>query len=520
MNSARQNRHIALLTLCVGLYYGVFAYFTPVMGDSLLFLNEIRQYSGSAGGFDFEGWWRFMEYMRQTDNCRLDNAVCAAVIAIDNRIITAVTCALTAMLLSLGAWLLFRRNLRATALFLAVVVFLFPWREATMAFCNYMNTMLPAALTLVFISVFLNSRRRILLTAVIALLAGAVHEGYGAATLGGIALYAIARKGRFEGRQWILIAAYALGWAFTVTAPGIWLRSLEQAGNGSVTLKGLITVTMPIILTVVAAIVRFGQFRKALRSEIGIISAGAFCVGAVLAVKAGFDNPRAMWLPALFSTILLTLTVATALRRLSHGALTVASGLTALFCVSQVTLQRKYYAREEVIGQMMSESAHGTVFMDYDVVIPRYALIQPVANLWFDRLHLSVTNTGRSHGDIYCVVADTLRNITRRQARAINSGRNPGRGFERIDGSQGWWSFGKEMVGPDMEFVETIRTGEQKPAVAMFTTLTMEDTDGNITEAPFIIQKFVTASGDSLCWIHSTARGVAGKHFSRLTEDF
>lgn len=521
MKSTTNRNTIAflILTVCFGIYYGLFSFFTPFMGDCVLFVRDYRVINGGDESLSISGLWNFMAEMRAMDNCRLDNLIYMAVQLTQSHTAAAVAAGISAMLLSLGAWLLMGKRLGALMPFLATVMLLMPWREATMALCNYMNTMLPAAVTLLFLHIFLScgamSRRRMAAAAVFALIAGAIHEGYSCSILAGIAVMAAMRRFRLPRQQWILGGVYALGALFLITAPGMLMR-VAARGEVSVTIKGTLTMMMPVaaFIAVIAAAICFRSGRSRLAavfgSNPGIILTTGLIASGWIALAHGIENPRALWIPCLYAAVLMAELAAPLASRVPMAATAAALGAAGAFGVQQIAIQRSISIREDFIAAEMARSAHGTVFMDYDIDLPRTAMLQPLKNVWLDDLHLWSVNIDRRRGEIFSVVPDTLRHLTAAQTAAINSGRNPGPGFTPVAGKEkeGWWYFGHTILAPDAPIIRPLLNGKPASHTALFTTLSVGIPGEGERTLPFMIQKFVAPCGDSLCIVRTAARGI------------
>ena len=48
---------LTVLTVMFGAYYGIFAYYTPFVGDDMSFMREYLIYSNQQTGFIADAWW-------------------------------------------------------------------------------------------------------------------------------------------------------------------------------------------------------------------------------------------------------------------------------------------------------------------------------------------------------------------------------------------------------------------------------------------------------------------------------
>lgn len=512
---------LTVLTVMFGAYYGIFAYYTPFVGDDMRFMREYMIYSNHQTGFIADAWWKFMTVLREVDNSRLCNAIYMSVRSTDSYAAKGIAAAIAAMMLCVGIILVYAKKPRPVMLFVCIVIILFPWRENTMACVNYMNTMLPSAFTLLFLYLMLfadiRTRPQMILTAVFSLLAGSIHEGYSAVVCVGMLVLLVMKRAKIPGRWWLFGLCYAAGMLFVATSPGILLRAVSRE-LPYVSVKGTLSMIMPACLTVatLAALVFSDCGRRHLRLIAGnslfIICATAFILSGAIAVYTGLENPRALWIPCFFATIIWVMAAEPFLTRLPRGLFAAMLCVTTLFAVNQIRVQRIYKATNDEIEAEMSETPHGTVFRDYEVLMPRVNLMQPVKNVWFDCLHLLSVNFNRQHGKIYCVVAENLGSITKEQAMAINRHENPGEGFIPVKGKSGWWYYGDRIVAPDTMLVTRHWTGETERHVALSRFYDVIERKGESPRRniPFLLQKFVTDSGDTLLWIHTQVRGMKG----------
>ena len=73
-----------------------------------------------------------------------------------------------------------------------------------------------------------------------------------------------------------------------------------------------------------------------------------------------------------------------------------------------------------------------------------------------------------------------------------------------------WWYYGNEIVAPDTLIIYNHWTGESRSNVCAneHYDIVRHPGEDTIRNVPMILQKFVTSSGDSLLWIHTSARGI------------
>lgn len=509
-----------LLILCFGVYYGLFSWLAPYVGDDMRFIREYMLYNSGQTGFDTGAFWKFMSVLRAVDNSRLCNAVYMAVRSPGSHVVTGIAAGLTAMLFAWGVFLVNGRRLRPTVVFLCAVVMVFPWRENTIALINYMNTMLPSAVTLLFLYLLLSRRicgstAALSGAALFAFAAGAMHEGYAAPVCAGMTALLLKNRGRIPARWWILGLCYAAGGLFVAFSPGIIMRTTERIVSG-VSLKGAVSMSAPIWLGIVtfAAMAATRVGRRALaayfRSDIATVATVAFAVSAAIVAYGGLENPRAWWIPCFFATIAAIGATTPFIYRLPRSIVVLALAATGIFSVNQLRVQAACSAVNEEIGRQMAATPTGTVYRDYEVLLPRVTLMQPVKNVWFDALHLLTVNFARPEGKIYCVVAESLAGITREQSEAINGRRNPGCGFIPVKGKRGWWYYGHEIVAPDTIVTKRHWTGELEQPVVMDRRFDVIAAPGTALrrDIPFMLQRFVTMNGDTLLWIHTDVRGL------------
>ena len=384
--------------LLTGIYYAMFTYYVPFVGDDYLFMRDYLPFNGNSPDFDLQAWWNYIMWLRDTDNSRSCNALYMVLRCFDSHTVMAVAAGTIAMMMCVAVYLTCLRRLRPTILFICIIVVLFPWRENTIVTINYMNTMLSSAVTLLFLHMLIQHKSRstagLVATALFSFLAATVHEGYSTAVCVGMFALLIRKRFNIPAKWWVLGICYAAGMIYVATSPGIMMRASDRVSPW-VSLKGTLTMTMPVCITVVtficATVTKSGRslLRRTFSSDISTIIAAAFLTSLAMAAFSGLENPRALWIPCLFATVMLVDFASPLLyRRNARLAMAFMVLPTMLFAANQVRFQRNQMILHDEIDRLMAKSPHGTVFHDYHPLIPRIYLMQPVFNVWFDMLHL------------------------------------------------------------------------------------------------------------------------------------
>ena len=60
--------------LLTGIYYAMFTYYVPFVGDDYLFMRDYLPFNGNSPDFDLQAWWNYIMWLRDTDNSRSCNS--------------------------------------------------------------------------------------------------------------------------------------------------------------------------------------------------------------------------------------------------------------------------------------------------------------------------------------------------------------------------------------------------------------------------------------------------------------
>lgn len=506
-------KSIGLLGLCVAIYYTALAAAIPYIGDDVLFYADFLNLCPS-GRWSFKAYAEYVGWLREVDNARLTNVLFSLFITSGQKWLTDISAGLFGALMVAALARFFARKFRPVALVMLVIMVFFPWREYSLASCNFFNTMLPGALTVLFLAM-LFSRGRTLPGMIIALPAGWIHEGYSIPVLCALGAVIILRRWRPARRQWLMMAAYFLGALWVASSPGILHRLLFSASAmQSSGLKGLLTMSMPLCLCAAAwlcAMLSKRARRAVSFSPLDWVLLIVFVLSAFIGYALNNINPRALWIPCLFATLLTVRIFAPVLTAIPRWAVTVAICLWAAFSLNVLRNQVRIGAEQLRIEREIDRSPHGTVFADISQTHPPLTFLHTSAGIWNDFLQLWGENKRRAPGQIRCVVPAALAQITSAQARAINLSQNPGPAFTPVPSKPGWWIFGGEIIAPGSPMIIYNNWGEPEdqqlvgiPHAVKFSG------DTAFSSASLLHQRFITADGDSLTRIfHVTNRPIS-----------
>ena len=510
-------RATAAILAAVGCYYAVFSYLTPLGGDSIRFIYDYNLYSDGGRQNFGVAFARFAGYMREFDNGRFDNLLAFVFLNTMPQWAAAIFLGACAAITTgcLARLATRQTNPRAALLAAFFIMLLFPWRERGITLVNAFNMLTPSAVTLGYISVFTH-RRHIrgamwIPVLMLGVTAGGIHEGYAAPVLGSLAVMVALRRIRPDVTALTLVSSYVAGCSWVLTSPGMWSRAGVSAGTWG-TLFGLFTMTLPILawtaLTVVMLVTGKGRRRLAeLSRDTMFLSAAVMsAISLAIVLKSGYNNPRAWWIPCLFATLMLLMQLSPWLQRARCAIWAVICTLIMTEGAAVLTVQYRSWKIHRYLQSITAASESGTVFHPYNPLSPRYTLLQTVTGLWHEPLYLNSVNFRRTDSRILAVVPPALADITRQQSLAINSHTNPGEGFSLMDATGWQWEHNGEIVAPDSVFVFHHQGGETYLHPSVTGDARFSYPDGSVNRKPAILQRFVTAGGDTLLWIHPILR--------------
>lgn len=392
--------------------YSLFAYFVPVAIDDFSFMRYYIDAKGGDQSFSFSGLANYFFSVRQLENGRLANYLCAPVVLWIPRWLWALilggiitTCvALTARLSS--GWKKF--SARILIFVWALTVVFMPWNDFSGLMVadyalNYLFAWLLVLLTI--ICMIRVSRSRMYVWAycpalICAFAAGMIHETVSLCMIATFGLIAVSKRFRLSPQWWGLFIAIILGETLCLSAPGIMSRIEIESSNFELpTLYVLIrhayhTILLFSICSIAAIIMSLtnkgrNRLRGIFRSQINIYM-GLFA----LIVSVSVIILQAPMRFSLFSTaptiIVLTNLLSTQTKFFNYFS-QIVSGIVLvgilLFYSVVIHWQRKICNEEEIVIETIVRANGKPVYFDTIRNAPWYTFSYPIDGLWYVGAH-------------------------------------------------------------------------------------------------------------------------------------
>lgn len=510
----------------VGIYYAAVTALSPLVGDDVRFIADMDTFGNGGRSTFATALWRFMLYMRQMDNARIDNLLAFTALNAFPRWVTGLVAgACAAAVVSLGSRLAGRVTPLSQVIMAACLMVLMPWREEGLSTVKCFNILIPSAFTLGFLRILTGKGKlrawQLVAGALFAIIAGGIHEAFSVSALAGTIIYG-AGKRRYASARFLWIAGgYAVGILWVVTAPGIIMRA-GHSGAATISLFALFTMVMPLLLLAAAmgwaAVFQRTRLRQWTSWPLFLPLAGSLAASIAIVSVSAADSPRGWWIPDLYASVMLAALIMCTSPARSRAIAATLSALLILFGAGVARAQYASYMRHRALREAIDASPAGTVFAAYSTSSPKYLLLHPVTNVWHSSLHLLCANYCRTDRRIEAVVAPALGHITVDEARAVNAQRDPGGEFRAIGSNEPLWEYRGEIVAPDRRIClrhwsgETLRTPVE-------TAEARYEWPGNSRvplTMPVHLQRFVTSGGDTLIWLRPLRHVPAGPYL-RIT---
>lgn len=404
-------RLLFVVILIMGVY-SLFAYFVPVAIDDFSFMRYYIDAKGGDRSFSFSGLANYFVSVRQLENGRLANYLCAPVVLWIPRWLWALilggiitTCvALTARLSS--GWKKF--SARILIFVWALTVVFMPWNDFSGLMVadyalNYLFAWLLVLLTIIFLIRVSRSRMYVwayCLALICAFAAGMIHETVSLCMIATFGLIAVSKRFKLSSQWWGLFIAIILGETLCLTAPGIMSRIKMESSNFELpTLYVLIrhayhTILLFSICSIAAIITSLtnkgrNRLRGIFRSQINIYM-GLFA----LIVSVSVIILQAPMRFSLFSTgptiIVLTNVLSTRTKFFNYFA-QIGSGIVLvgilLFYSVVIHWQRKIYNEEVIVIETIARANGKPVYFDMTRNAPWYTFSYPIDGLWYIGAH-------------------------------------------------------------------------------------------------------------------------------------
>lgn len=534
MTYSRRHTDLSLLIalIIIGAIYCIFSYLTPFQYDDYAFLGGYLAYSDGDTAFDWRHFGNMCLEIRNFDNGRLANILdLFVVLCVPTWLFAICTGAVTA-----GLFLYLTRFVRELGsrmsafailtMIWAVSMVAFPWRNNILVPDYALNYLYSTFLTLWFLSCAnkcqkseILNRRQLVGYCILALVAGAFHEGFSAPVMAGMAAYALSRRCQMRRSWWTVTVAYAIGTAFVCSAPGIWLRAgRELAAGHQASWISAMVMTLPLAVGAVIALASVAiipswrhRFHHLWQSQIYVVSAVAMAISMLLWLMLT-PNPRNGWFAEVLAVIVLFPIILSWLSdKESHcrWIRPASIGIFAATCVlmgAVLKWQYFFYQQDREIHSLIESSTDGTVY--YDVfppeTLPKYVLFQPIQATWIHSFQIvSINNCDRS-GRLISVVPTALRDFRRSAAAAINE-------------TPGLYAYDNIILSTDsLHRATASATNGQRNAMGRMELTTSSGERHSVMIEGF---RFVTAEGDTLYYLRHTLPTLSDKIIRARWED-
>ena len=382
--AARRNGLLAGGVLAViAAVYAVIAYIVPLALDDYVFIDTYTNaLPDPRSDFSLRRWAAFASIVRCEDNGRLANILSpVSTLFTPKWLYAVITGCVTAALV----WLLARLakgdkpGWQLLAAMWAIVLVVMPWRNNLFVAdyeLNYIYTGVLLLATLLEAERAAEGKAGAAETAaacVMAFLAGWMHEGFSAALVFGIGLWALGERFKMPAKWWAVVIALGSGMLGALTAPGVWLRFGAQHGvqfrsMAKVLAYNYVSLAM-IALVACMLLVRVlrRQLRGLLSCRLFVVSIVASLVGLLYSFAIRFQ-PRMAVISATFAIVAIGCIVrhwrvAKSVARC--GALhAVVLLVCLLFMANVIRVQNLLTVEAEAVIKLMKSSAHGVAFYD------------------------------------------------------------------------------------------------------------------------------------------------------------
>lgn len=430
--------------------YGVFSYLTPFQYDDLAFLGGYMSYTGGSTSFDMGAYVDMCREIRNFDNGRLANILdLLVVLCIPKWLFAVITGVVTAGMFYFLTLFVTRQHASirhvspfgTLAVIWAVSMVAFPWRNNILVPDYALNYLYATFVNLWFIDALSSSLHAnrsqwaYIPYCLLALIAGAFHEGFSAPIAAGLAIYAATKRFRMPASWWMLCIVYAIGAVFAMSSPGIWLRAGRELGYtpSATWIQTLLFITplasLALLLLILAAAIPSLRHRMHIPSRsmtycicvVAMVVSTAMCF--ILPAK-----PRNGWLPEVMAIV----AVAPAAISLlpggfdRHAAVKTLYALifaaTCLFMANVLRWQYFFYKQDATIHALIEQSTDGTVY--YDVFppeeMPKTVLFQPIQATWIHSFQIISVNNCDTTQRLIAVVPTALRNLRLSDAKPVS----------------------------------------------------------------------------------------------------
>ena len=397
---------ILLLLLIVSIY-SLLSYWTPMALDDWEFMSEWERINDKGSAPTPAAFYRFWEEIRLYDNGRLANVLSPLSVMFSPwkeifPFLTGVCCATIIVGACRMAFSERPLSLMNTACMWAATLYFLPWRNSLFVADYSLNYIWAATITLVFILYVMRMERRgwsissFTGALLLATVAGAWHEGFAFATLGGFILLTLIRHKRQSWQWWSVGILYAAVTVAVFYCPGMTLRVSQQMGvlNPATNPFKMFADFFP-VFSLFALLLVFGlvpslrpNIKYAWSNDWFVLGLGIIIIGTLLSLIVT-HQPRSSFWPDLFAVIMIFILIHPLWRKISSGPFKYFIATIAIVCALIPSLfalvwQYRFSKESEEILSKINHSSTGTVY--HDIIppssMPIYTLKIPLHDSW------------------------------------------------------------------------------------------------------------------------------------------
>lgn len=404
----------ALILIVIAAIYSLLSILTPLQLDDLQFSVVYLSHNNAENSFSFETLMKYAEELRNNDNSRLGNILfpllcvirpCASLFPYIIGIAMACIVAFASSLICNRPPL--RNPLAIIAIWTAFIFFL-PWRNNIITADYSINYILSAALSLIFIYLFIRWKHSIntakfLILLLLAIVAAPFHEGFAFPLFCGLTFYGLflirtGSSSKYSIRAWIILAIFLLFALGAFLSPGMFAR----INNGSENINPPLTLFFDYFISytlclLLLLLLLFSRGRviiyKASQNPFFIVALISALCGMTLSLITP-HTPRMAWWPDICSLICWGILFRSICGLLISNKIfkSLVAIVVSIFLFSTAILQSaaaiywQYRLSKESteIFNLISKSETGTAFYDITMPeeIPAYTLFMPARAQW------------------------------------------------------------------------------------------------------------------------------------------
>lgn len=483
----------------MALIFSAMAAFTPLCFDDLAYLFEYHRLPAGASWMD---WVRFEE------NGRPANMLCPMWI---ESVAPWARFAIEGIITATAIWLMAVVAGRPKASWQTIVVawalatLLLPWRGRLFVIDYWLNYIPATALYLATILAFtrVKTKKTAPLFALffLACITAAQHEGLVVCLAFGIGTVAIAERLKLSAAQWVIIAGVAIGGAWLLSSPGIWIKA--QYFGGVFSWKEMVKTLAPLLLLFVIIIVQFlvKSMRRKCKSlwsdSLTILLLGACMGGIILCLKTAIE-PRVPWFGNVAAIVMLIMIINSCVNMktgISIMLIIVTTSFWAAVVYTQFNASKKIIGLEQEIAENPTHTAYGTLPLRSSWSL----MCIPQVNIWGESTHITAATMD---GTPRAVVPEALMHFDRSHLRPIA-------------GNAGAIDYKGVALLPNRPIYRLDFHGRKVPDNAETTTLRLEWESGRVEQAaPIMLIKFVAAPADTFLLVRPLLPGLEGPYKS------